>query len=89
MDKDILNTYFRIKWIIWKDEVLNHYINNFTQHIYFEDIRRKKNILYKYLLNISETLKTKNNKKLFYSYLKNNYRNNKLSAINVIKSYYN
>lgn len=89
MNENIQDTYKRIKWVIWNDEILNHYINNFTQHIYFNDRRKEINILYKYLLNISETLKNQNNKKIFYFYLENNYKNNNLGALEIIKKYYN
>lgn len=89
MDKNIEYTHNRIKWIIWDDKILNHYINNFSQHIYFEDVRRKRNILYKYLLNVFETLKTQKTKQSLYFYLRENYKNKNFLAENVIKGYYN
>jgi hypothetical protein len=88
MDENIKNTYNRIKWVIWEDKILNHYVNNFSQHIYFTEIRKERNILYKYLLNVSETLEAPNNKKMFYFYLKDSYKNKNFGALEVIKSYY-
>ncbi|MDD3145490.1 MAG: hypothetical protein PHV23_05255 [Candidatus Gracilibacteria bacterium] len=78
----------RIKGIIGNNEILNHYINNFTQHLFFTN-KKDSIILYKYLLITFDKLKDENTKKTLLLYLEDNYKNNNMNSLKVLKNYYN
>lgn len=88
MNTDIYNTYEKVKVIIWDNEILNHYINNFAQHLYYEEKKKEVEVLYTYLLNIFDDLKYRKTKQSLFFYLKENYDKNEISSVKVLKNYY-
>lgn len=75
----------KMKKIIWTNDVFNHYINNWIQHIYFSDDLSYKIRVFELLNNILITLNKDKNK--LKSFLDNEYGNNILDPIIVFEKY--
>jgi len=74
-----------MKKIIWTNDVFNHYINNWIQHIYFSDDLLYKIRVFELLNNILIALKK--NKDELKKILDNEYKNNILDPIIVFEKY--
>ena len=89
MDELTYKNYNDIRKNMWDNEVLNHYINNFSQHFYYTDSIKLKENLSVFLLKIKNNLENIKTKNKLYNYLLINYRNNNVNnSIKVISEFY-
>lgn len=89
MNTLIYQNYNDIRKNIWDNEILNHYINNFTQHIYYTDSKKWRNKLSVFLVKIKQDLENKRSKNILYKYLQINYNKNNVSdSVKIISEFY-
>jgi len=77
--------HIEMKKNIWTNDVFNHYINNWIQHIYFSDNLSYKIKVFELLNNIFKALKQDKTK--LKRFLDNEYKNNILDPLIVFEKY--